>query len=249
MKPCIGVTLDWERGDINRYSRYPWYALREHYCTSITQHGGIVLPLPHVVEDIDTYLSLVQGVVVTGGDFDVSPHFSGQAEQHPRTILKQTRTQFEMALITKAMERQLPLLGICGGAQVLNVALGGTLIQHIPDTVANALAHEQPNPRHEVGHSADILEGTLLWEILKTPTIQVNSAHHQAVETLGNGLVINAKAPDGVIEGFEMTNYPFGLGLQWHPEFLITQADHLIFESFIRAARVKDGQSLSSKAV
>ncbi|MGL4426797.1 MAG: gamma-glutamyl-gamma-aminobutyrate hydrolase family protein [Alphaproteobacteria bacterium] len=238
MQPFIGIPLDYENdGDAARYSRYPWYVLRENYCTSIAEKGGAPLLFPYVEEHIDKYLSCIQGLLITGGKFDVSPDFSGKKEVHPKVHLKPKRTQFELALLSKALERKMPILGICGGAQLLNVALGGTLIQHIPDTIPNALPHEQPNPRHETSHGIEILEGTYLRDIVRSATAHVNSAHHQAVETLGKGLRLNALAPDGVIEGFEMLDYPFGVGVQWHPEFFITSCDHKVFEAFIAAAK------------
>lgn len=238
MQPFIGIPLDYENDeDIARYSRYPWYALRENYCTSIAEKGGVPLPFPYMLEHLDRYLSCIQGLLITGGKFDVSPDFSGKTEVHPKVHLKPKRTQFELALLSKALEQKMPVLGICGGAQLLNVVFGGTLIQHIPDTIPNALPHEQPNPRHETSHGIEILEGTHLRDIVGLPTAHVNSAHHQAVETLGKGLRLNALASDGVIEGFEILDYPFGLGVQWHPEFFITPCDHKVIEAFIAAAR------------
>jgi putative glutamine amidotransferase len=237
MQPFIGIPLDYEAGgDLTCYSRYPWYALRENYCTSIAEKGSIPLPIPYVLEQVDTYLSCIQGLLITGGNFDIAPSFSGKKEHHPTVGLKPQRTQFELTLLSKALELKMPILGICGGAQLLNVACGGTLIQHIPDVIPHALAHEQPNPRHETSHTVQILEGTYLRSFVQAPTAQVNSAHHQAVETLGKRLRLNALAPDGVIEGFEVLDYPFGLGIQWHPEFLITACDHHIFEAFLTAA-------------
>jgi putative glutamine amidotransferase len=130
----------------------------------------------------------------------------------------------------------MPILGICGGQQLLNVALGGTLIQHIPDEVCNPLAHEQPNPRTEPGHSAQIAAGTHLAQIVKDQSILVNSAHHQAVKQVAPGCVINATATDGVIEGIELADYPFCIGVQWHPEYYISPADTALFEAFIKAS-------------
>jgi putative glutamine amidotransferase len=130
----------------------------------------------------------------------------------------------------------MPVLGICGGQQLLNVVLGGSLIQHIPDEIDNPLAHEQPNPRDEAGHAVAVTEGTLLHRIAGNGQLLVNSAHHQAVKDVGKNVTINSIAPDGVVEGIEAPEYAFCLGVQWHPEFSIDPADTLIFKAFINAA-------------
>jgi putative glutamine amidotransferase len=158
----------------------------------------------------------------------------GEAERHDTVILKAGRTAAEMALTKAALARQKPVLGICGGEQLLAVALGGSLIQHIPDSIADALPHEQPNPRNEPGHSISITPGTKLAQIVGANTMQVNSSHHQAIRSPGVG-VVNAMAPDGVIEGIEDNNYRFCLGVQWHPEYFIDPGDRRIFEALIAA--------------
>jgi putative glutamine amidotransferase len=150
---------------------------------------------------------------------------------------KDRRTAFELAITRGALAGDMPVLGICGGQQLLNVVLGGTLIQHIPDEIRDALAHEQPNPRDESGHDISVTPGTLLYKITGTSTMSVNSAHHQAVRTIGKGIVVDAVAPDGVIEGIEAPGKRFCLGVQWHPEFSIDPGDSKIFDAFIDAAR------------
>jgi len=130
----------------------------------------------------------------------------------------------------------MPVLGICGGQQLLNVVLGGTLIQHIPDEVPDCLAHRQPNPRNEPGHTVRVILGTLLHRITGAANLAVNSAHHQAVKEVGPGLVIDAVAEDGVVEGIEDPRHRFCLGVQWHPEFEINEADRRIFRAFVEVA-------------
>jgi putative glutamine amidotransferase len=117
------------------------------------------------------------------------------------------------------------------------VALGGTLIQHIPDEVRAALAHEQPNPRDEPGHAVKVTRGTLLHRIVGRDEMQVNSAHHQAVKALPERITVNAVAPDGVIEGIEDASRRFCLGVQWHPEYAVDPADHSIIAAFVTSAR------------
>jgi putative glutamine amidotransferase len=129
------------------------------------------------------------------------------------------------------------VLGICGGEQLLNVALGGTLLQHIPDALPGALGHEQERPRDQAGHSVRIARDTLLHRITGSEELAVNSAHHQAVGDPAPGAVVDATAPDGVIEGIEAPGYRFCLGVQWHPEFLLSDGDRRIFAAFVAACR------------
>ncbi len=231
----IGVTLDSEQP--GGYSKYPWYALRQNYADAIVAAGGLPVALPHDAALAASYLDRIDALVVTGGAFDVDPTLYGDGERHATVTLKEVRTAAELALTQGALARDLPVLGICGGEQLLAVALGGTLVQHIPDSVANALEHEQPNPRHEPGHPVAVVPGTLLHRIVGAAEMQVNSAHHQAVRAPGPHAVVNATAPDMVIEGLEDQRYRFCLGVQWHPEFFIDPGDRRIFDAFIAACR------------
>ncbi len=233
-RPVIGITLDSEAP--GGYSNLPWYALRENYADAVTAAGGLPLPLPHEPDQAGDYLELIDGLVITGGAFDVDPVLFGAGERHPTVITKDRRTAFELAVTRGAIERDMPVLGICGGQQLLHVVLGGQLIQHIPDEVTDALAHEQPNPRDEPGHSVAVTPGTLLYRIVGRDSLEVNSAHHQAAKGEPSGVKINAVAPDGVIEGIEATDKSFCLGVQWHPEYGVSAGDADIFRAFIAAA-------------
>lgn len=233
-RPLIGVTLDSEQP--GGYSKFPWYALRQNYAAAIAAAGGLPVALPHDAALATDWLDRIDGLVVTGGAFDVDPAMYGEGDRHATVTLKEGRTATEMALTQGALARDMPVLGICGGEQLLAVALGGTLIQHIPDSVPDALAHEQPNPRDEAGHPVTVTAGTLLHRIVGAATMAVNSSHHQAVRTPGLHAVVNAVAPDGVIEGLEDPRYRFCLGVQWHPEFLIDPGDRRIFDAFVAAA-------------
>jgi putative glutamine amidotransferase len=234
-RPRIGLTLDAEPA--GGYSRLPWYAIRENYCAAIARAGGLPLALPHQTELADAYLELLDGVVVTGGAFDLDPASYGASECHPTVRTKERRTAFEWALTEAALERDLPVLGICGGQQLLNVVLGGDLIQHIPDAVPGCLAHEQPNPRTEPGHAVEVAAGTLLHRLGGARCLQVNSAHHQAAGAVGPGVVVSGRAPDGVIEAIEVPERRFCIGVQWHPEYRISAADDALFDALIAAAR------------
>ncbi len=232
--PVVGVTLDSEQP--GGYSKYPWYALRQNYAEAIVAVGGLPIALPHHPDLAGAYLDQIDALVVTGGAFDVDPGLYGDGNRHATVTLKEGRTAAELSLTKGAMARGKPVLGICGGEQLLAVALGGTLIQHIPDAIPSALEHEQLNPRHESGHAVALTPGTVLHRIVAASEMRVNSAHHQAVRTPGRG-VINAIAPDGVIEGIEDPAHQFCIGVQWHPEYFIDPGDRRIFDALIAACR------------
>jgi|SRR5579884_1343660 len=230
----IGLTLDHEPP--GGYSQYPWYAIRENYCSAVKHAGGLPMLLPHDPELAESYLDRIDGLLVTGGGFDVDPALFGAPSRHPSVKTKDRRTAFELAAARGALARDMPVLGICGGEQLLAVALGGTLVQHIPDEIPGALPHRQPNPRHEPGHGVRIVPGTLLHRIAGADRLAVNSAHHQAVKTAGPGVVVDAVAEDGVVEGIEDPRRRFCLGVQWHPEFELSDGDRRIFRAFVEAA-------------
>jgi putative glutamine amidotransferase len=233
-QPVIGLTLDHEPP--GGWSKFPWYAIRENYCNAVRHAGGLPILLPHDPEASADYVSRIDGLIITGGGFDVDPALFGAETRHSTVKTKDRRTAFELAATRIALGRDMPVLGICGGQQLLNVALGGTLIQHIPDEVPGALPHRQPNPRDEPGHDVRVITGTVLHRIARTEQLAVNSAHHQAVKAAGPGVVIDAVAEDGVVEGIEDPRRRFCLGVQWHPEFEINEADRRIFRAFVEAA-------------
>ncbi len=235
-RPVIGITLDMEAGS-DHYSRFPWYALGRRYADAVIKSGGLPLALPYHIEAVPEYVSLIDGLIITGGNFDVDPALYNDTSIHETVKLKPERTAFESSIFNQFLETRKPILGICGGHQLMNVLLGGTLIQHIPAEVTTVIEHEQPNPRNEVGHSLHITEGTLLHDITGVTSYSVNSSHHQAIKRLGKGFKINAVAPDGVIEGIELTGHPFCLGAQWHPEFLISAHDEKIIKTFIERSK------------
>ena len=236
-RPVIGLTPDREEAGAYEYSKFPWYALRENYLGSITRAGGLPVALPLETDLIADIVTRIDGLVLTGGAFDVDPALFGDDSRHQTVTVKPRRTDFEMTIIAAALDADLPVLGICGGEQLLNVALGGTLIQHIPDEIPDALAHEQTNPRDEPSHEVVIIEGSRLHDIVGASKMEVNSAHHQAVKEVGPGLAVNARAPDGVIEGIEDPGRRFCIGVEWHPEFEISDGDRRILKAFVAAAR------------
>lgn len=234
--PLIGLTLDVDapRG----LAKAPHYSLRSTYTQAVSSAGGMPICLPHEAAMVEAYADTIAGLVVTGGGFDVNPSLYGDNTKHATVTTKEGRTHFELGMVKAMLKRNKPVLGICGGEQLINVILGGTLIQHIEDEVTDSLLHEQPNPRTEAGHKVKLTEGSLLQRIVGGAELPVNSAHHQAVKSVGAGVVVNATAPDGVIEGIEDPRYKFCLGVQWHPELNVSAGDGKILAAFVAAAKV-----------
>ena len=226
-KPIIGITLDSEKK--KTYSKFPWYALRENYLSSLTSFDAIPFPLFHEKKYINDFCKLIDGLIITGGDFDIDPKRYNTNNTKSKNI-KNKRTDFEIKIFNNFFKLNKPILGICGGAQLINVACGGTLIQDLKNKPIN---HEQINPRNQTSHCVKIAKKTLLHKICGVDKINVNSAHHQSVKKLGKNINISCKANDGVIEGIEHKNHKWCIGLQWHPEFLITKYDLKIIKNFI----------------
>jgi putative glutamine amidotransferase len=212
------------------------------YIRAVQAAGGIPLLLtPHFTPAVQTALwQRLDGLVLTGGG-DIDPARFGEARHPAVDDVSPARDELELGLTRRAIADDVPLFAICRGMQVLNVALGGTLVQDIPSEWPNALVHTQKAPRHEATHPVKVMgEGTRLGRVLGSPEVAVNSMHHQAIKRLGEGLREVAWAPDGVIEGVEMPgDERFVLGVQWHPEELAghDQAARKLFDAVVDAAR------------
>jgi gamma-glutamyl-gamma-aminobutyrate hydrolase PuuD len=214
----------------------------EDYRQSILHVGGE----PRVLEpsaDVEQALAGIDGLMLTGGD-DVAPSRYGEVAHETVTEAEPGRDEFEIALVRAARARNLPILAICRGIQVLNVAGGGTLVQDIPSQITGALAHSLPVPQHEpyaLAHEVwvdkDSLLARLMRERLVDEALEVNSRHHQAVKQVAPGFVATATAPDGVVEAIEDPAARFCLGVQWHPEnFFRTGEFRALFEGFVEAS-------------
>lgn len=235
-KPIIGVTMD--SSTCTHYSDYPWFALRENYCTSVEQAGGIVIPIPHTHAHIDFYLNMIDGLLVTGGNFDHTPSTYGDKEIHPTTSLNESRCAFDLEITKRALERDMPFFGICAGQQALNIVRGGSIIQSIPDEIENAMNHSQEECRHVPVHDIMIPKNCILFECNNNKsTTKVNTSHHQSVKNVGAGLTVTATCADGIIEGIEDLSLDFCVGVQWHPEFLVCDLDRNLYTRFIEVCR------------
>jgi len=211
------------------------------YTDAIRAAGLIPLIVPPVeAEDVPALLDAVQGLVLTGGE-DVDPAFFGAA-RHPETgAANDLRDRCELALAREAAARRLPTLAICRGVQVLNVALGGSLVQDIPSEIGRSIEHDAETARSKRVHAIDIDQGSLLAGIVGATRIGTNSFHHQSVERLAQGLKTIAKSPDGVVEAVECTDRAWwAVGVQWHPEELTNTPedwDRKLFAAFATAVR------------
>jgi len=238
-RPSIGLTPDISTPTAD--APVLRYELKVPYAEAVLRAGGLPLVLPCSDDPaiVEGYLERISGLVVTGGAFDIPPEAYGDAAREGLGTLKPGRTAFETELLRGALQRNLPVLGICGGMQLLHVVLGGTLFQDIRREIADAREHEQKHDRTQPQHPVDVKDGTLLAELLGKGQVMVNSTHHQAARRTPENLSVSASAPDGVIEAIESRTHLFAVGVQWHPELLIhTVPAHLgIYRGFVAKAR------------
>ena len=211
------------------------------YLASVEQTGARARVL-EVTESPRAVLAEVDGVLLTGGG-DVDPVFYGE-DRHPLTHdAEPGRDEFEIDLARRAMTGNVPLLAICRGAQVLNVAAGGTLLQDIPSALASDLPHAVNEPKNLECHDIEIVAGTKLSAVLGDSadaacSCRVNSRHHQSVGRTGKDLVVSARAADGIVEAIEKPDAAFCIGVQWHPEnFWESGEFRPLFDAFVEAAR------------
>ena len=220
------------------------------YAEAIEHAGGIFISTgrPRDEEDVAAILNVANGLFLMGGH-DICPEFYHEENRHCTGIHRE-RDELEMMLLKKALERRLPVLGICRGLQVMNVAFGGSLYQDVLKEMPGAVKHDYHKddagnelPRDTLAHEISIEPNTLLRTILGKDVMKVNSLHHQGVNMLGRGLSATAHSEDGLVEAVEIAGYPFGLGIEWHPEELGDEVSQKIFAAFIEAAKKTGGTS------
>jgi putative glutamine amidotransferase len=243
MKPLIGVTTsELRRSELSTLRRHgeppnPEMALGMTYVRALEAAGALPVVMPPVaLEDVKGLVSRLDGLVLSGGP-DLAPDAYG-AQPHIELGPTEPRLDaFEYEVALEALRRDLPVLGICRGAQTLNVAQGGSLHQHLPDVMGAGVSHRQTEDGRLATHTVQVLAGSRLASVLGTEHLSVNSFHHQAVDRLGTGLSACAWAPDGTIEGIEDPDRRFVLAVQWHAETLRAEQPHLaLFKALIDAA-------------
>ncbi len=242
-RPVIGITASID----HRGPAYgETYSLTRKYAEGVLRAGGTPLIVPHNLDEeaLHAVLGRLDGVLLSGGG-DIDPALFSE-ETHPATCgIEPDRDRVELTLVRWLVERDIPCLAICRGIQVLNVALGGTLVQDIPSQVPAAVPHSfdrQTTPRNYLAHLVKIDPSSQLARIMRLEVAQTNSWHHQAIKQVADRLRVTAVAPDGVIEAVEIPEQRFTIGVQWHPEWLFEEmAEHRrLFEEVVRACRVNE---------
>lgn len=235
MKPLIGITCSYDQKDGR-------FFVPEAYIEAVLETGGypVLLPGSGSIKKVTSYLKKVKGIVLSGG-LDVDPSFFGEEPSLGLGEITPERDRFEIMLIKGAFEAKISILGICRGIQVLNVACGGTVVQHIPGRIEKPIKHNQSAPRWYPSHHVSVTEGTMLAKIIGSGKTKVNSFHHQAVKNVAPGFKICAKSSDGVIEAIENPKYHFAVGVQWHPECMYQRDKKArkLFEAFVKSC-IKD---------
>jgi putative glutamine amidotransferase len=235
MKPLIGITTN----QSTNVDGHPTVMLMQSYIRAIMQAGGVPVLIPSMIAEDgwDSLYARLDGILFSGGGDIALEHFLG--DPHPRIDdVDPERDSIELKMIQASTSDGKPFLGICRGAQLVNVGLGGTLYTHIPDQLPGALDHSYPGHlRTTLVHEVKIEEGTHIAEVLGEPILKVNSLHHQGLKDIAPSLRVAGHAPDGLVEAVELPNHPFGIAVQWHPEWLTDQVPtRNLFRKFVEAA-------------
>lgn len=232
-KPIIGITsnFDPDEGDF-------WF--KRNYANSIWKAGGIPFSIPHLsglVDNCDAVLSYIDGLLLSGGS-DIDPNLFGQEPKFKLKQIDPVRDKMELELAKSAIEKKFPVLAICRGIQIINVAAGGSLYQDLKQQRDQVLNHQQDAPRWHPTHQVEVSEESILRDTIGREKIKVNSLHHMNVKEVGNGFKVTARSSDGLIEAIEHEEAPFQLGVQWHPEAMVEndESSRLLFSRFVQAS-------------
>ena len=233
-RPTIGILLDFEAE--GSFSRRPHYAIRTAYFDAIWQAGGLPIAIPYVEDGLSAYQDLCDGFLFPGGFYPFPARLYGEAA--PKDEVIHPRYEFEEKLMRAVIEKNQPVLGICAGMQVLAGLYGGTFYRNLHDELDTSIDHLNERPADETAHAIEIAKGTKLHDLLGHAEFDVNTAHNEALNNRPDGLLVSAVAPDGVIEGVELSGKPFCLGVQWHPEFFAVEGDpnFNLFKGLVEAA-------------
>jgi len=223
MRPLVGIT-----GDIEEINGKTYLYIDLRYGKLVEETGGIPL-LIHPTDSVKDVISKIDGLLLSGGE-DIHPRYYREEPRYPMTPSPDLRTEFEFSLLREAMISKIPILGICHGMQLINVAFGGTLYQDLPGQTEGVINHRLGEKRHLVSIEGD----SLLFKAIGKEEIAVTSTHHQAIKDLGMGLKVCATAHDSIIEAFEMPGYPFLIGVQWHPEKEPDENSRKLFSTFLQ---------------
>ncbi|HNX29810.1 MAG TPA: gamma-glutamyl-gamma-aminobutyrate hydrolase family protein [Syntrophomonadaceae bacterium] len=226
MRPIIGITGNYDLEENLHF-------LAEAYVTSINKAGAAAIMIPPEEARLDDYTKICHGIILSGGG-DIDPVYFNEAPSWTLGNINPLRDWFEIKLARKCLAMGVPLLGICRGCQVINVAAGGSLIQDI----RSRMSHQQKAPRDYAFHDIFIDEETYLFQILRKNSIRVNSFHHQAIRKAGEQLKISARAEENIIEAVEKNDHPFAIGVQWHPECMNDENSTRLFKAFTEQATV-----------
>lgn len=223
MKPVIGLT-----SFIEPTLQKKRVNVSYHYIESIEMVGGIPFIIPECrhLQNVEPYLERIDALIISGG-VDVSPYLYGENPLKEVTYFSVERDNFEIALVKGAIERNIPVFGICRGIQIINVALGGTLYQDIASQTGSQFGHNPMGmPVDRLYHKITVEENTALRKLFKDKSFLINSFHHQAIKELGKDIIVSAFSDDGIVEAIEMANNKYVYGVQWHPEDLTRSYPH-----------------------